>query len=102
MFLKTPIARKSIKTIRLTAPARLEEMLSQMGLIRRRFPPTISRRLNLEGYEADDLIASVCRKAKTSGLDVVIISSDKDLLQLVEDGVSVFDPKKDKEGFVLH
>ncbi len=48
------------------------------------------------GFEADDLIASLVKKAKLSGLDVVIVSSDKDVLQLVDEHVVVFSPYKNK------
>ena len=92
--------KKIYKDYKINRPSAPEEMLSQMGLIKEALSAYHIPALEAEGYEADDLIASVCAKAKASGLDVVIISSDKDLLQLVEDGVSVFDPKKDKEGFI--
>ena len=41
--------------------------------------------LEREGYEADDIIASLARQAKKAGVDVVIVSGDKDLYQLIED-----------------
>jgi DNA polymerase-1 len=51
--------------------------------------------LELEGYEADDLIATYTRLAREEGYDVVVVASDKDLLQLVGDGVTVLNPSKD-------
>ncbi|HJQ96879.1 MAG TPA: 5'-3' exonuclease H3TH domain-containing protein, partial [Candidatus Polarisedimenticolaceae bacterium] len=51
--------------------------------------------LELEGYEADDLIATYARLAKEAGYEVVVVASDKDLLQLVGDGVIVLNPSKD-------
>ena len=50
----------------------------------------------LEGYEADDIIATMARKAKDKGLSATIISSDKDVLQLVDDNTVVFSPYKDE------
>jgi len=50
--------------------------------------------LQLEGYEADDLIATYTRLAREAGYEVVIVSSDKDLLQLVGEGVIVLNPSK--------
>ncbi|NLP04725.1 DNA polymerase I [Candidatus Fermentibacteria bacterium] len=50
--------------------------------------------LRREGFEADDLIASAAAAARIRGIEVLILSSDKDLLQLVEDGVTVFQPGK--------
>ena len=44
------------------------------------------------GYEADDLIATYARQAAANGADVVIVSADKDLMQLVDDHIFMFDP----------
>ena len=52
-----------------------------------------------EGYEADDIIATLTKRAKEKGIPVTIISSDKDVLQLVDDDTIVFSPYKD-EGVV--
>ena len=49
------------------------------------------------GYEADDLIATYSRLAREAGAKVTIVSSDKDLMQLVRDGeIEMFDPMKSK------
>ena len=48
------------------------------------------------GFEADDLIATLVSKMKSEDKDVVIVSADKDLTQLVEDGVTMWDPMRDK------
>ena len=45
--------------------------------------------LELEGYEADDLLATLTRHAREEGCEVVIVTGDRDILQLVRDGVSV-------------
>jgi DNA polymerase-1 len=50
----------------------------------------------LEGIEADDLIASLTKEARKRGHQVVIVSADKDLLQLVGDGVWMLDTMRDK------
>jgi DNA polymerase-1 len=52
--------------------------------------------LEEEGFEADDLIATYARAAEAKGAEVVIVSSDKDLTQLVTDKVVMFDPMKNK------
>ena len=52
--------------------------------------------IETEGFEADDIIATLAFKARDAGGKVTIISSDKDLMQLVGDGVSMFDPMKNK------
>ncbi len=48
------------------------------------------------GYEADDLIAAYAKHAKAAGEPVVVVSSDKDLMQLVAEGVELWDPMKQK------
>ena len=50
----------------------------------------------LEGYEADDIIATLARQAREAGGRVTIISSDKDLMQLVGGGVEMFDAMKNR------
>ncbi len=50
----------------------------------------------MEGYEADDIIATLCHQARDAGGRVTIVSSDKDLMQLVGDGVVMFDAMKNK------
>ncbi len=49
-----------------------------------------------DGYEADDIIATLSRRAREAGGTVTIISSDKDLMQLIGDGVDMLDPMKNK------
>ncbi len=46
------------------------------------------------GFEADDIIASIAKDAKEKGLDVRVVSHDKDLYQLIEEGIYLFDPIK--------
>ena len=52
--------------------------------------------IETEGYEADDIIASLSCKARDAGGRVTIISSDKDLMQLVGNGVGMLDPMKNR------
>src|SRR5580704_9448139 len=49
-------------------------------------------------YKADDLIATYARQARERGADVLIISADKDLMQLIEPGVSMYDPASGEAG----
>ena len=53
--------------------------------------------LEQDGFEADDLIATYVRQASEAGATSTIVSSDKDLMQLVADGVIMFDTMKDKK-----
>ncbi len=52
--------------------------------------------IEVEGYEADDIIATFACQARKAGGRVTIVSSDKDLMQLVGDGVEMLDPMKNK------
>ena len=73
-----------------------EELVPQFALIReatRAFAvPCIER----AGFEADDLIATLARRAANAGREVVIMSSDKDLMQLVDERVTMLDPMKNR------
>lgn len=53
--------------------------------------------VELEGYEADDIIATYAKQAAADGRPVTIVSSDKDLMQLIGEGIEMFDPMKSKE-----
>jgi DNA polymerase-1 len=50
----------------------------------------------MEGFEADDIMATLAHQARDAGGRVTILSSDKDLMQLVGDGVEMLDPMKNK------
>ena len=54
--------------------------------------------VELAGYEADDIIATYAKEAKAAGADVLIISSDKDLMQLVSDTVQFYDFESGTKG----
>src|ERR1700722_8046032 len=51
--------------------------------------------LEFPGFEADDVIGAIARRAESQGVEVVIVSSDKDMLQLVTERVSMLNPAKD-------
>ena len=61
----------------------IKEMLSAMGI----------NIMSLEGYEADDLLGTVARRSEAKGMDVTILSGDRDLLQLATDKVLIRLPK---------
>ncbi len=52
--------------------------------------------LELAGYEADDLIGTLADRGQRAGFQVVIVATDKDLLQLVRDGILVYNPVRDE------
>ncbi|MDY0029606.1 MAG: DNA polymerase I [Pseudobdellovibrionaceae bacterium] len=71
-----------------------EDLVPQFPLIREASVAFGLPTLEKEGYEADDLIATYARLANESGMVATIVSSDKDLMQLVRDGVGLMDPMK--------
>ncbi|MAM74135.1 DNA polymerase I [uncultured Tistrella sp.] len=74
-----------------------EELVPQFPLIRDATRAFALPCIELPGYEADDLIASYAKAAREAGQEVVIVSADKDLMQLIQDGVSLMDPMKAKK-----
>ncbi|MDH6230738.1 DNA polymerase-1 [Mesorhizobium soli] len=74
-----------------------EDLIPQFGLIRQATRAFDVPCIEMEGFEADDLIATYARMAREAGSDTTIISSDKDLMQLVGPSVSMYDPMKDRQ-----
>lgn len=73
-----------------------EDLVPQFGLIRDAVRAFNLPCIELAGFEADDIIATYARQARETGAEVVIVSSDKDLMQLVGDGVTMLDPMKNR------
>ena len=61
----------------------------QLPLIREVLESLRIPMVELEGYEADDLLATLTKHAREEGCEVIIVTGDRDILQLVRDGVSV-------------
>ncbi len=73
-----------------------EELIPQFPIIREAVKALNLNQLEMEGYEADDLIATYVDQALNKGYEVVVVSADKDLMQLIRPGVRFYDPMKDK------
>lgn len=73
-----------------------EELIPQFPLIRKAVEVLNLNHLEMEGFEADDLIATYSRQAVDKGYDVVVVSADKDLMQLIRPHVEFYDSMKDK------
>ncbi len=71
------------------------DLAEQLPWVRRLIEALRIPILEYPGFEADDVIGTVSRKAAEAGCEVVIVSSDKDMLQLVTDRVSMLNPAKD-------
>lgn len=74
-----------------------EELVPQFPLIRDAVKAFNVACVEQDGYEADDLIATYARDVVKAGGDVTIVSSDKDLMQLIRPGVSMLDGMKNKK-----
>jgi DNA polymerase-1 len=73
------------------------DLRPQFGLIRQATIAFNVPAIEQSNYEADDLIATYARQAVEAGATVRIVSSDKDLMQLVRNGVVLYDAMKDRE-----
>jgi DNA polymerase-1 len=82
---------KEYKAKRLAPP---DELKGQFGLLREVLKARNICYLELDGYEADDIIGTLCRQAGEKKLETVIVTGDSDTLQLVRDGVSVIMTRK--------
>ena len=69
-----------------------EDLVPQFPLMRETVRAFGMIPVEQDRYEADDLIATYARQARSRGADVLIVSADKDLMQLIEPGVAMYDP----------
>ncbi|HZT30750.1 MAG TPA: DNA polymerase I [Bryobacteraceae bacterium] len=80
------------KANRAEMPADLAE---QIPYVRRVLEAMRIPILEYPGFEADDVIGTIARRGEAEGLDVIIVSSDKDMMQLVDEHISMLNPAKD-------
>ncbi|HEY1225162.1 MAG TPA: DNA polymerase I [Brevundimonas sp.] len=73
-----------------------EDLIPQFPLVREATAAFGVHGVELAGYEADDLIATYACRARDAGGEAVIVSSDKDLMQLIGPSVVMWDPMKDR------
>lgn len=69
-----------------------DEFSSQLPLIRRMLDAMAIRHLDLAGYEADDIIATLVTEALAEGMEVLVLTGDRDSIQLVTDSSTVLYP----------
>ena len=95
-----PVARMAefaeYKANRTEMPPDLGEQIPQ---IRRVLEAMRIPILEYPGFEADDVIGAIARRAEEAGTEVVIVSSDKDMMQIVSERVSMLNPAKDDEWY---
>jgi DNA polymerase-1 len=88
----TEIEYKGYKANRVAMP---EDLAQQIPYIRRALEAYRIPILELAGFEADDVIGTLARKAAAANYCVYVVSSDKDMMQLVNDDVQILNPPKD-------
>ncbi len=73
-----------------------EDLVPQFPLIRKVVEVLNVPALEAPGWEADDVIGTLTRQARAQGYDVLIVSSDKDFIQVVDEHVKLYDPWKER------
>jgi DNA polymerase-1 len=94
------VSRRTFRTEKFAAykqqrKAMPDELASQIPFIKEIVRAYRIALFEQEGFEADDVIATLASKASEHGLRTVIVSSDKDMLQMVDERVRVYNPYKD-------
>jgi DNA polymerase-1 len=77
-------------------PPAPDDLIPQFALIREAVQAFNVPCVEQEGFEADDIIATYAAQAVAQGDTAVIVSADKDLMQLIRAGITLFDPMKNK------
>ncbi|QSR89457.1 5'-3' exonuclease [Methylacidiphilum caldifontis] len=92
-----PAARLALRTdYKANRPEMPADLKSQLPLIKELIKALGVRPIEVEGQEADDVIASYAKKAVEKGIDVILATNDKDLMSLVGDHVCVYAVEKNK------
>ncbi len=73
-----------------------DDLIPQFDLVRQAVEAFNVAQIELAGYEADDLIATYAKQASAIGAQVTIVSIDKDLMQLIDDNISMLDTMKNR------
>ena len=74
-----------------------DDMIPQFTILREVTDVLNIKTIEKDGYEADDIIATITKQAEKDGYEVWIVSGDKDLMQLVDENVFLYDTKENKK-----
>jgi DNA polymerase-1 len=94
--------QKKYAEYKINRPSMPDELSSQIPIIKDIISAYRIALFAEEGFEADDVIATLARKAGKQGFSTTIISSDKDLLQLVDNDTEVLNPQGEEPAFNLN
>jgi len=78
-------------------PPAPDDLIPQFAIVREATDALNLPRIEMDDYEADDIIATYAKRAQKEGFEVTIVSSDKDLMQLIGPRVHMYDAMKDKK-----
>jgi len=73
-----------------------DDLRAQVGFVRRMVAALRLPQIEVAGVEADDVIGTLARQATAAGIETVVVTGDKDMMQLVDEHVSLFDPMRDR------
>ena len=73
-----------------------DDLISQMGLIKETISAYNIPIFEKQGFEADDILATIAKKMSKQGVDVYIVTGDKDMLQIVDKNIKVYSTHKDE------
>jgi len=93
---KTTFRNRIYDKYKANRPPPPDDLIPQFALVRKATDAFSVPRIEREDYEADDLIGAYAKAAVQAGATVTIVSSDKDLMQLVTDQVQLLDPIKNR------
>ena len=94
---KGPTFRKEIYSeYKAHRPPMPEDLVPQIPYIKRVVDAFNLPGLEMAGYEADDILATLAKRFAAQGMDVTVVTGDKDLMQVVNDRVCLLDTMKDK------
>lgn len=90
---KAPTFRKSMYVgYQAKRPTMSDDLVPQINMVHKVLDKARITHFGIDGYEADDLIGTICRQAVEKDLEVIIVSGDRDLLQLVNPHVLMLAP----------
>ncbi len=90
------LRQKKFAEYKIQRPAMPDELIGQMDIIKEVVQAYNIPILQLEGYEADDIIATIARRIHLADLQTVIVSDDKDMFQLVGDHVKILSSRQEE------
>lgn len=93
----TPTERHRIyEEYKAQRPETPDDLIEQIPYIKKIISAFNITMIEIPGYEADDVLGTISKRAASQGNEVFIVTGDKDMLQLVDDRIRVYDPMKDR------